>query len=301
MAGKVVCLDVDYTPPLDWDFFARHLGGRATRGVEMMEGNSYCRSIEIDGRIGCISIVPSASDHQFQVKITGEARKHPEVVADRVRRMLDLNIDLAAVHQTLKADPILAPLLAAYPGIRVPGAWSRFEVLVRTIVGQQVTVKAATTIMGRLASRFGQPTGLSKGPEFVFPTPAQIAEGGMEGIGMPGKRVAALQTVARAIAENRIPSFDTAPATEIRQALMTMPGIGPWTMEYFSLKALGDADAWPGTDLVLKRVVEQMSAGKPGGADLWRPYRGYAAMHLWNRASQANALKESNPASEVVK
>ncbi len=187
------------------------------------------------------------------------------------------------MRDALVADPVLGPLIARNPGLRVPGAWSPFELLVRTIVGQQVTVKAATTIMGRIASRFGTPVAIAglDATAFHFPTPATLARAHWDGIGMPGKRIAALQAVARAIDDDSIkfpaPGEDTA---AFRAALLQLPGIGPWTVEYFAIRALRDLDAWPATDLVLKRAVEQGAT-----PEHWRPWRGYAAMHLWNGAA----------------
>jgi DNA-3-methyladenine glycosylase II len=211
--------------------------------------------------------------------------------------MFDLDIDLSAVHAVLGTDPCLAPMLATHPGLRVPGAWSAFELLVRTIVGQQVTVKAATTIIGRIASRLGQPMGGSEdgGPAFLFPTPRALADGNLDGIGMPSRRVACLQNVARAIAERTIPFPDTNEDTDgVKEALLALPGIGTWTVEYFALRALRDPDAWPGSDLALRRAVERFAEASGESAacvsDRWRPYRAYAAIHLWNAAANTQEL-----------
>ena len=283
MSSKIITTSLPYTPPLDWAFFLRYLASRAALGVEYIQDNAYWRPIDIDGGTGTITVTHNDSANQLQLTIQGDATAHADKIIPRVRTIFDLDADLPSVHQVLGADPVLGPLLARNPGLRVPGAWSPFELLVRTIVGQQVTVKAATTIMGRIASRFGTPNVVAgrDAPAYEFPTPEAFARENWDGIGMPGKRVAALQAVARAIADGTITFPAPGEATAaFRASLLQLPGIGPWTVEYFAIRALRDPDAWPATDLVLKRAVEQ--GGIP---EHWRPWRGYAAMHLWNGAA----------------
>jgi DNA-3-methyladenine glycosylase II len=281
--AKNTTIALPYTPPFDWAFFLRYLASRAALGVEFIHDNVYRRPIEIEGSTGTITITHDASASQLLLTITGDATAHADRIIPRVRTIFDLDADLLSVHSVLGVDPVLAPLIARNPGLRVPGAWSPFELLVRTIVGQQVTVKAATTIMGRIASRFGMPIVLMgmDAPAYQFPTPAALSRANWDGIGMPGKRVAALQAAARAIDEGAIlfpvPGEDTA---AFRAGLLQLPGIGPWTVEYFAIRALRDSDAWPASDLVLKRAVEQGAI-----PEHWRPWRGYAAMHLWNGAA----------------
>lgn len=201
---------------------------------------------------------------------------------------------MAAVHSVLSADPRLAPLVRASPGIRVPGAWSAFELIVRAIVGQQVSVKSASTIMGRIASRLGtRVEDASRGESYlVFPRPRSIAEGNLDQIGMPTRRVAAVQGIARAVADGAIPFSDDGTVIDgVKPALLGQRGIGPWTAEYFALRALRDSDAWPGSDLVLARSLAALAPGATESeryamSERWRPWRAYAAIHLWNRAAQ---------------
>lgn len=281
--SESIIISLSYTPPLDWPFFLRYLASRATLGVEFIHENTYWRPIEVEGRTGTITITNDQTANQLLLTIQGDAAAHADKIVPRVRTIFDLDADLASVHLVLGADRVLGPLVARNPGLRVPGAWSSFELLVRTIVGQQVTVKAATTIMGRIASRFGTPIAIAgtDAPAFHFPTPSTLAGAQWDGIGMPGKRVAALQAVARALDDGTItfpaPGED---AAAFRAALLQLPGIGPWTVEYFAIRALHDPDAWPASDLVLKRAVEQGAI-----PERWRPWRGYAAMHLWNGAA----------------
>lgn len=307
--GSTVTLKLKYSPLsipssaqagfLDWPAFLRYLNARATSGVEIIHlGNSpearYIRSIDISGCIGTLVLEHHPTRPELTLTIRGDAVRHANEIAARVRRICDLDVDLAHVHQILGVDRSLRPLLTASPGIRVPGAWSAFELLVRTIVGQQVTVKAATTIIGRIASRFGQRLKLGNEPSplLLFPTPLAIAEGDLTGIGMPGKRIETLRFVARAVADQTIPDIEqTGNNDAIKTALLSIPGIGPWTVEYFALRALRDTDAWPESDLVLKRATNQLCdstslAANRKHAMQWSPYRGYVAMHFWHRAAQ---------------
>jgi len=278
MKKRLITIEIDYTPPLDWAFLLRYLKHRATPGVESVSGECYTRTFQIDKQIGIVSISHHPSEPRILVEVPASFRKHEVHIVERIRRMFDLDVDLSAVHAVLNADEHLRPMIANAPGLRIPAAWCPFEMLARTIVGQQVSVRGASTIMGRIVSRLGEPIG----DQFLFPTSHALATGNLDGIGMPGKRVIALQNVARVIATNAIPFPD-------KDALLKLPGIGPWTVEYFAMKAMGEADAWPGTDLVLKRVVESLagSSNIASVTDRWKPYRAYAAMHLWLHSATA--------------
>jgi DNA-3-methyladenine glycosylase II len=277
--------ELEYSPPLDWAFFLRYLGVRATPGVETAENGRYIRTFATGRSAGtlCVSHHPTAA--RLVVATDGDATAEAGPIARRIRRMFDLDADLPSIHRRLGADPRLKSLLDDFPGIRIPGAWSAFELLVRTIVGQQVTVKAATTIIGRIAGRLGTPSNSpdGDGPFLLFPPPEDVARGRLDTIGMPARRVAALRNVARVIAEMAIPFSGTGEGVAgVRKALLGQPGIGPWTVEYFALRALREPDAWPETDLILRRSIERQASSP----SQWRPYRGYAAMHLWNEASR---------------
>lgn len=291
MPPSRVSWEIEYTPPLDWRYFLAHWGGRTTEGVELIDVESLTRSIEIEGNIGVLKITPDPLSSSLEIEIDKSLGKFGDLIIHRVRRMFDLDIDLTQVHDKLGADPNLGPMFAAKPGMRIPGAWSPFETLVRTIVGQQVAVKAATTIMGRIVSRLGTPIKSTLGPKLLFPTPLAIAEADLNGIGMPGKRVQNLQNLARAVHEGLMQFPETkGDTTELRASLLKMPGVGPWTVEYFALRALGDADAWPESDLVIRREVEklhpELDAKERRQMGRWKPFRGYAAVHLWRHSTE---------------
>lgn len=290
-ASKAVRLQLPFVEPYDWPRVLRFFAGRATLGVETVENGAYQRAIEWLGDPGTLSVIRHTTKPCLVATVGGPAGRHANLIGKHLTRMFDLQADAPAIAAHLARDPWFAPLTQAAPGLRVPGAWSGFELVVRAIVGQQVSVKAASTIIGRLVQRAGTPLPDHPHPDTAwrFPTPAALATADLDKIGMPGKRVAALQGFAREVATGALPLDDPrADRDELRAALLAMPGIGPWTVEYVAMRALRDADAWPGTDLIL---MQSLAARDPSmakaavlraRAEAWRPYRAYAALHVWN-------------------
>jgi DNA-3-methyladenine glycosylase II len=298
---EVVTLELPFKPPLDWPRLLRFFGGRATPGVEAVEGGAYRRAIDWAGDSGTLSVRLHQRKRCLVASIEGPAGRHADALAAPIAKMFDLHADPKKIAAGLAADPWLAPLVEAVPGLRVPGAWSGFELVVRAIVGQQVSVKAATTIIGRLVQRAGERIDghPHENTAWRFPTPAALAAVDLAQIGMPGKRVAALQGFAHAVASGAVPlDSATADADSLRAALLALPGIGPWTVEYVAMRAWRDADAWPAWDLVLMQAIiaRDPALTRPAQqrtrTDAWRPWRAYAAMHLWNEvADRAGAAR----------
>jgi DNA-3-methyladenine glycosylase II len=280
-----------YTPPYDWLRIVRFFAARATPGVEFVDEASYRRRIDVNGAHGMLDVSHDPAGLSLNVSVTGKAVRFGDAIAARVARMFDLTADCASIDAHLARDPWFAPLVRATPGLRVPGAWSAFEIAVRAIVGQQVSVKAATTILGRLVDQLSV--------DSLFPTPAALADANLAGIGMPGRRIAALQGFARALADERVALDDPdADRAALRETLLALPGIGPWTVEYIAMRALRDPDAWPGTDLVLAQAMLARDATlakasqQRARSDAWRPFRAYAALHLWTDfAAKARAAR----------
>ncbi|MDB4941157.1 MAG: transcriptional regulator, AraC family [Labilithrix sp.] len=292
-SGGAIALSLAYAPPYDWDAMERFFAARAIAGVESVERGRYARTIELDGAVGTITVSPSAGGARKKDALTVTIRfpvigALPVIVA-RVRRMFDLDADIEIIEAMLRQDPLLAPLVAARPGLRVPGAWDPFELGIRAILGQQITVTAARTLASRLVAERGRALGLDGGDEaltHVFPGPAALAGIDLAGLGMPRARAAALSTFAAAVHDDASllqPGGDLAEAVVRLRALR---GIGEWTAQYIALRALRDPDAFPATDLGILR-------GAAGGgerpapavllarAEAWRPWRAYAAQHLW--------------------
>jgi DNA-3-methyladenine glycosylase II len=328
--------ELPFRAPYDWPRMLRFLAGRATPGVEAVEDGAWLRAIDFNGASGTLAVRRHARKRCLVVAIDGPVSAHAAALAAPLARMFDVQADPAAIGAGLAADPWLAPLVAAAPGLRVPGAWSGFELVVRAIVGQQVSVKAATTIVGRLVERVGKRIDghAHARTAWRFPAPAALAAADLAGIGMPGKRVAALQGFAAAVASGELaiernpprtltrppkqdaapraaamrcnphgdPSADTAAERAtldaMRAGLLALPGIGPWTVEYVAMRAWRDADAWPATDLVLMQAIAARDPAlaratqQRARTDAWRPWRAYAAMHLWNEiADRAGAAR----------
>lgn len=285
-----------YQPPLDWPRMLRFFGGRSTAGVESVLGGVYHRTLRWHGSEGRLSVRKDPHRDCLIATVQGEASRHVADFMPQLANIFDLDTDPQRIRECFERDPWLAPLVAQAPGLRVPGAWSGFELVVRTIVGQQVSVKAATTIVGRLVQRAGAPASgpLHAETPWLFPTPLALATANLDKIGMPGKRVAALQGFAQAVADRTLDIDARSPDVPgLRKALLALPGIGPWTVEYTAMRAWRDADAWPGTDLVLMQAIARREPQllkhlqQLKHSEAWRPWRAYAAMHLWNEIADS--------------
>ncbi|KVO43046.1 3-methyladenine DNA glycosylase 2 [Burkholderia ubonensis] len=304
---SAVQLELRFKAPYDWARVLRFFSGRAIPGVEQVAGGVYRRIVDLKGEPGRLTVERHPRRHCLVATVEGAAARHvDDAFAARIASMFDLRADPAAIGTELTRDPWFAPLVAAAPGLRVPGAWSGFELAVRAIVGQQVSVKAATTIVGRLVERAGERVVHDDGvhasdgaPAWRFPAPDALAACDLAKIGMPGKRAAALTGMARAVAAGDVP-LDPAQAdlATLRHAWLDLPGIGPWTVEYIAMRAWRDPDAWPASDLVLMQSITARDpsldrlASQKRRTDGWRPWRAYAALHLWNEvADRAGAAR----------
>jgi AraC family transcriptional regulator, regulatory protein of adaptative response / DNA-3-methyladenine glycosylase II len=256
------------------------LSTRAVGGVEdVSDPTAYRRVLRTGHGLAVASLAAGAGHVTARLRLP-DLSDLGSVVA-RLRRLLDLDADPLAVDAVLAADPALAELVGRRPGLRVPGAVDGFELAVRAILGQQVSVAGARTLAGRIVAKYGerleQPDGaLAQG----FPTAEVMAEADLAGLGLTGGRVAALRVLAAEVAAGRLVLDAGADREQARAQLVALPGVGPWTAEYVAMRALADPDAWPGTDLVLRRQVAARSA-QP---DQWRPWRAYGALHLWAAA-----------------
>ncbi|MDR5856028.1 AlkA N-terminal domain-containing protein [Caballeronia sp. LZ062] len=300
-AAGAAIIELPFTRPFDWTRLCAFIGRRASAGVETVERGVYRRAIEWRGDDGIVEVRPHERKHRLIVTVQGDARRHIDELAQPLSRMFDVDADPRVIGQSLSRDALLAPLVEAAPGLRVPGAWSGFELVVRTIVGQQVSVKGASTIMARIVQRAGRRIDghPHEGTAWRFPTPAELAAADLQQIGMPGKRVETVQRFAQAVATGALP-IDT-PGVDregVKRDLLAMPGIGPWTVGYVAMRALRDPDAWPDADLVLMQAIARHDPSlttprqQRAYPDRWRPWRAYAAMHLWNGvAMQAGRAK----------
>jgi AraC family transcriptional regulator of adaptative response / DNA-3-methyladenine glycosylase II len=281
-------LHLPYRPPYDWDALVGYLRNRATPGIEIVDEGSYRRSIEIDGTPGIIEVSRAPRMDCLLLKISDSHSGQLLMAVERVRRMFDLAADPMEITSQLARDPRLARIIPEHPGLRVPGAWDGFELSVRAILGQQISVKAATTIAGRLVRRYGKKIDHPRagGMNRLYPTPDSLAEADMTGLGLPNGRTRAIRELARAVVRGWIRFDLSIDRDEILKRLTKLPGIGDWTGQYILMRALREPDAFPDTDIGLLRTasgagIAASSAALLGEAEAWRPWRAYAAMHLW--------------------
>jgi AraC family transcriptional regulator of adaptative response / DNA-3-methyladenine glycosylase II len=296
--GVRVVLKLPFSAPYDWRGIHEFLAARAIPGVESGEGGRYQRTFADAGATGVVEVREAPRERHLLATIrTSDVKALGPIVA-RLRRVFDLDTDIAAVDAHLARDRALARSVRERPGIRVPGAWDPFELAVRAVLGQQVSVRAATTFAGRLVAAHGRAlpdasasaTGDERVPAMLFPTPATLATADLTGIGLTKARAATLNALAAAVAER--PSLLSSSETleHTIEELCALPGIGPWTAQYIAMRALREPDAFPASDLGLLRAMET-KAGRPTPAVLaeraeaWRPWRAYAALRLWAMSS----------------
>jgi AraC family transcriptional regulator of adaptative response / DNA-3-methyladenine glycosylase II len=285
--GAALSLRLALRPPFDGEALLAFLAARALPRVEHVADGVYRRSIALAGESGVIEARFAPGAREVVLTLPAGLARHASRVVARARRLFDLDADPAPIAAQLRADPALAAKLARHAGLRVPGAWSGFELAVRAILGQQVTVAGARTLAGRLVDAFGETLAAPDGGVAkLFPSAAALATADLARVGLPRARAAALAALARAVAEGAL-DLEGGLAPEVaRERLLALPGIGPWTAEYVALRALGEPDAFPASDLGLRRALgarRPLSArGLAARAEAWRPWRGYAAVLLWS-------------------
>jgi AraC family transcriptional regulator of adaptative response / DNA-3-methyladenine glycosylase II len=285
---------LSYRPPYDWEAMLAFLKLRAIPGVEEVSDICYRRTIAFGRHAGTIRVAP-ADKNRIEVTIRfADIAALPQVIA-RVRRVFDLGADPETIGAHLAADPALAPLVAARPGLRVPGAWDGFELAMRAIFGQQITVIAATQLLGRLVGRHGKPLPAAMredGLSHLFPSPGSVAVIDPTSLGMPGARAIAVVSLAKAVSADPAIFSRSASLEEAVAKLRSLPGIGEWTAQYIAMRELREPDAFPAADIGLLRAMTDAAGKRPTSAELlaradsWRPWRAYAALHLWAGGSR---------------
>jgi AraC family transcriptional regulator of adaptative response / DNA-3-methyladenine glycosylase II len=295
--GSDLVLRLSYRPPFDWRALLDFLGPRALPGVESVSADGYARAIGSGRGAGWLAVRHEPEARRVVARVHVPDAAGLIDIAQRVRRIFDLAADPQPIREQLGADPDLRPLVRRRPGVRVPGGWDGFELAARAILGQQVTVRGATTLAGRLVQAYGDK--LDDDPErpraiaYLFPRPEVLAGADLTAIGLPRGRAAAISTVARAVADGGLrldaaPDLDGAIAT-----LGALPGIGEWTAHYVAMRALREPDAFPAGDHGLRQALARGAETPPTRSEVlrraepWRPWRAYAAMHLWRSLSSA--------------
>ncbi len=292
-----IVLRLGYRPPFDLARMLDYLTFRAIPGVEDISSTQYRRTFRLGAAHGTLGVTAGKKANTLDISIRADApirndgaRSNTSTpirqIAARARRIFDLDAEPTAIAAAFAQDPVLGPRLAQAGDIRVPGAFDGFELGVRAILGQQVSVKGASTLAGRVVKRSGEALAQPDGAlTHYFPTPEALAESDLSGLGLTGGRISALKNFARAVADGEV-SFSPAASLEDKVAeLCTVPGIGPWTAHYIALRAVGEPDAFPAADLGLRKAAGDggmiSTKALEEMAQSWRPWRGYAALLLW--------------------
>jgi AraC family transcriptional regulator of adaptative response / DNA-3-methyladenine glycosylase II len=296
VTASAFAVQLPYRRPFDWDGLLTFFAARATPGVENVQDGRYLRTIAIGDERGILDVQHSG-DHLL-LSLHGIGTTSLFSIVQRARSLFDLDASTDEIARVLSVDSRLKALLKKKPGVRVPGSWDGFELTVRAILGQQISVSAATTLAGRIADRYGERfevavDGLQKAPDRLFPEPQRLMRARLENLGIIAGRARTIRSVARAVVDGTL-SFDTAGSPDdFCELLQSIKGIGDWTAQYVAMRALKSPDAFPASDLGLLRAFDR--PGKPrmrpvelmNRAEEWRPWRAYAALLLWGSANGA--------------
>jgi len=302
-ADKALVLRLSYRPPYDFQALLGFLQTRALPGIEQVDAQSYQRVFGDPIAPGWLRVSAwPGEQHALQLELQNVPPSQMLSVVTRIRRMFDLDADPLAIAQTLSNSPLLAPVIERYPGLRLPGGWDGFEVAVRAVLGQQVSVAAARTLASRIVQRHGitiDPVA-GAGLNRLFPGPEQLAQADLGQMGITQARINTIQGIARALIDGRVDFALEQSLQSFISRWVQLPGIGDWTAHYIAMRVLKHPDAFPAADLILRRAANPL--GTPVStkalqalAESWRPWRAYSVMYLWRAANDsAAARKESS-------
>lgn len=299
--GDSIVLRLAYRPPYDWNGLLKFLAARAIPEIEQVDDMRYCRTAVLDGKPGYIAVRSPEGMHAIEFEVHGASATELFGLVSRARRMFDLSVDPARIVFALQREPMLAPLVKRYPGVRIPGSWEGFECAVCAVLSQGSPSgdrRLVSRLVRSCGTRLASPLVLDVGLTHLFPTAQALAVAELEGIGLAGPQIAAVKALAVSFVERRV-DFD-APAEELIRALIALPGVSDSTAQYIALRALGHPDAFPATRLDLHRPMAR--AGCHLGmrplrevADAWRPWRSYAAICLWRAEEDLSGSDRSFP------
>jgi AraC family transcriptional regulator of adaptative response / DNA-3-methyladenine glycosylase II len=286
-SGFRCTLTLAYRPPYDWDRMLAFYRLRAIPGVEWVDDGSYRRTIRMTKNRGTIAVRQAPKGHALELAVHLADSGELITIVERVRRMFDLDANPRAIHQILMRDAVLESRIRKSPGLRLPGAWDPFEAIVRAVVGQQISVKGAVTQLGRIARLAGMPYEDGKSPlTRFFPNAMELAATDMTRIGMPQKRRDTLREIAHQMGSGKLSLDTVGNLSDFVHTLTCIAGVGDWTANYVAMRALGEPDAFPASDLGILKAL-QTGAVRPSvkqatqHAEAWRPWRAYAAVYLW--------------------
>ncbi len=283
---------LSYRPPFDWEALIDNIGSHSIAGVESIQGGAFERVVEVDGDVAWIQVHHQAKLAQVSLRIVTENPKILFQVVARVRRMFDLDSDPIVIEECFSRAKALLPLLKRYPGLRLPNGWDAFETAICTILGQLVSVEQARRLVGQVVENYGEEIEhpLRKEKVRVFPKPEALAKADLLLVKTTAVRRATIREFSQKVADGALDLSAAQDLAVLRKRLLDIKGVGPWSAEYICMRAIGDTDAFPGSDLILKRAVDLHP-----NLDLEkvRPWRAYAALYLWKGFARELSRKKS--------
>ena len=287
-------LQLTYRPPFDWSGMMRFLSARAMKGVESVQDDAYLRTVRLGNHTGWVHVRHVPKKRVLLVELTHSLTPVLPTLLGRLRHLFDLTARPDVIAAQLAQDPLLTDTVARNPGLRVPGAFDGFELVVRAILGQQITVKAATTLAGRFAEAFGEAIDTPHPSlSHVSPSPRRITAAKPEeltALGITQTRAWSIMALAGEMESGRLKLDAGAPPDATIEQLVALPGIGPWTAQYIAMRALRWPDAFPKEDIAVRKSLGGVTvAGAEALSQAWRPWRSYATLHLWHGAVQNGA------------
>lgn len=286
-AADELVLRLPYRAPYDFAHLLAFYARRTIAGVEVVAADGYRRSFVVDGVPGWFAVAPIAGDCALALRVHHPMSSALGMIAARVKRMFDVDADPRALATAFRCSELMKPLIRRWPGQRLPGAWDGFELAVRAVLGQQVSVAAARTLAARVVATYGPPfaEGAVVGLTALFPTPDVLADARLETLGITRARAATIRGLAHAVLDGRVRFRAEQPLAAFTNDLVALPGIGPWTAHYIAMRALAHPDAFPAADLILRRCAGQRRTLSTRELETlseeWRPWRAYAVMLLW--------------------
>ena len=293
--GGALVLRLAYRPPYDFATLLAFLRDRSLPGIEQVDEHGYARVFGPADAPGWLRLGAwPDGGHALRLELHGVQPAQMLPLVTRIRRMFDLDADPHAIAATLRTHPVLRPLLRRRPGLRLPGGWDGFEIAVRAVLGQQVSVAAARTLASRIVERYGIAVADAPAPGLarLFPTPEVLADADLRAIGVTTARADTIRGIARALLDGRVDFRADQPLDAFVERWVALPGIGEWTAHYMAMRALSHPDAFPAADLILRRAASTDGDTMPTRAlsalaEAWRPWRAYAVMHLWRGTADA--------------
>jgi AraC family transcriptional regulator of adaptative response / DNA-3-methyladenine glycosylase II len=309
-AGGEVILKLAFRPPYDWNQVRDFLAAHAIPGVERVDEHQYSRTLRGDNGYSIVCIRPLEGEDALELRVRGAEPATLFQISLAARRVFDTSADPTRTTLAFRSDPLLGPFVTRRPGLRIPGEWDPFESTVCAVLGQNVGMASGRALAARIVDRAGPRIKKPEGDlTTLFPSPMDLAKANINGLGLSRSRVTALQELARAVIQGKL---DFSASTEcVLAALSKVPGIEPSSAEYVALRALGEPDAFPANDSDLRRIARV--ANRPlsaleleARAEAWRPWRGYAAFHLWSATTDPiewnarSEIRESSGQKRVV-